>query len=73
MQLFWENIIKLSVYIFPFIEPYIINVYKTIESFYITFFAVNPIIIEPTASEWINICSLVIIENKLFRYCCNSK
>jgi hypothetical protein len=59
-NIFWENIIKMSLYIFPFIEPYIIYGYKYIESWYVK----PPIIIEPTTSEWINICSLVIIGQK---------
>ena len=60
MELFWENILKLGFYIFPYIEPYIIYVYKHIEFWYTK----KPIIIEPTTSEWINICSLVIIAKK---------
>jgi hypothetical protein len=34
------------------------------ESWHLHFFAVKPMIIEPTTSEWINICSLVIITKK---------
>ena len=60
MELFWENIIKLGLYVFPYIEPYIIYVYKHVEFWYTK----KPIIIEPTTSEWINICSLVIIAKK---------
>ena len=61
---FWENTIKLGWYIFPYIEPYFMYVYKKIESWYLNYFAVKPVIIEPTSSEWINICSLITIANK---------
>ena len=60
----WENIMKFSWYIFPVIKPYIICVSKIMESWHLYFFAVKPMIIEPTTSEWINICSLVIITKK---------
>lgn len=60
----WENIMKFSWYIFPVIKPYIICVSKIMESWHLHFFAVKPMIIEPTTSEWINICSLVIITKK---------
>ena len=60
----WENIMKFSWYIFPVIKPYIIFVSKIMESWHLYFFAVKPMIIEPTTSEWINICSLVIITKK---------
>ena len=60
-DIFWENIIKLGLYIFPIIEPYVIFVYKYIDSWYLK----TPIIIEPiTSSEWVNICSLVLISKK---------
>ena len=58
-DIFWENIIKLGLYIFPLIEPYIIYVFKHIE-----LWSIKPIIIEPNTSEWVNICSLVLISKK---------
>lgn len=59
----WDYIqnqsIVIGCYLFPYIHPYFIYIYKNVNYWYFWFFPKNPTIIEPTTSEWINICSLI--------------
>jgi hypothetical protein len=62
-MILWDYIQNQSIiigcYLFPYINPYFIYIYKNVNYWYFCFFPIKPVIIEPTTSEWINICSLI--------------